>query len=108
MPTTPIEFPAIGSVYEVNFGGDFVFRYRFDSTSSMTLVGVTGQFKGVTESLNVFVEPIRPGVFLVAWQEKARTTVVQVQDYERGQAFIAITSPDSSFLRLKGQLKELG
>ena len=108
MPPAPMTFPTIGAVYEVNFGGDFVFRYRFDSTTSMTFVGVSGQFKGVTEFLNVYVETIRPGVFLVAWQERARTTVVQVQDYERGQAYIAITSPDSSFLRLKGQLKELG
>ncbi len=108
MPHTPAAFPPIGKVYEVNFGGDFVFRFRFDSKSQMTLVGMAGEFKGVTEFLNIAIESIRPGLFMVAWQEKAKTTVVQLQDYERGLAYVAVTRPDNSFLRMRGHLKALG
>jgi hypothetical protein len=108
MATAPAPFPTIGPVYEVNFGGDWVFRYRFDSKTNMTLVGVAGQFRGITEFLNIHVEPIRPGAFLVAWQERSKTTVVQLQDYERGRAYIAVTMPDHSFLRLKGHLRVVG
>jgi hypothetical protein len=108
MPHTTAALPPIGKVFEVNFGGDFVFRFRFDSKSQMTLVGMAGEFKGVTEFLNIAVEPIRPGLFIVAWQEKAKTTVVQLQDYERGLAYIAVTRPDNSFLRMRGHLKALG
>jgi len=37
-------------VYEVNFGGDFVFQLRFDSEKSMTFTRMVGKFKGFTEA----------------------------------------------------------
>ena len=54
-------FPAQGRVYEANFGGDYIYRLRFDSDSSMTFTGLAGATKDFTETVGIVVTRIRPG-----------------------------------------------
>ncbi len=102
-----MQFPAIGQVYEANYSDDYIFHLHFESNTSMTLVGLTGKFKGVNEKLNISVVLIRPNVFLISWQESNKTTVTEVQDFENGIVYANATMPDQTFERLKGTLKRL-
>jgi len=40
-------------------------------------------------------------------QEKDKTTVVHVRDFEKGIVYTNITRPDNTFVRLKGTLKKV-
>jgi len=104
MPTTP--FPAIGHVYEANFGR-WVFHLHFISETVMTLTTAEGPYKGTSETVQIAVTPIRPGVFLICWQEADKTTVVHVSDFANGIVHTNVTEPNGVFIRHSGTLKEM-
>lgn len=97
-------FPGTEADYTADFGGDFVFLLHHTSMNEMTFTGEKGSLLGVTESVRTTVTPVRPGVFVVSWQEKDRTTVVHLRDFENGVVYTHITRPDGTFVRLKGSL----
>ena len=98
------KFPGTDAVYKADFGGDFVFHLTHPSAEEMTFVGQKGALLGVTETVKTTVTPVRPGVFIVSWQEKDKTTVVHVRDFEAGRVHTHITRPDGTFVRLNGTL----
>ena len=49
---------------------------------------------GRSEKVEIRVEPVADRVFLVAWQEANKTTVVQVEDFERKVILTNITRPE--------------
>jgi hypothetical protein len=104
MSTTP--FPAVGHVYEANFGS-WVFHLHFKSETVMTLTNAEGLFKGISETVQISVTLIRPDVFMITWQEADRTTVVHVQDFENGIVHTYVTEPNGAFLCASGTLKKL-
>jgi hypothetical protein len=87
MPHTP--FPAVGHVYEANFGS-WVHYLHFES-----------------ETVQIEVTLIRQGIFMVSWQEADQTTVVHVEDYENGIVHTNVTKPRGGFLRNSGTLKKV-
>src|SRR6266699_2150719 len=91
MPTP--HFPAVGHVYEAHFGS-WVFHLHFASETVMTLTNAQGLFKGTSETVQIAVTLIRPGVFLISWQEADKTTVVHVQDFENGIVHTNVTEPN--------------
>ncbi len=99
-------FPAVGHVYEANFGS-WVYHLHFTSETVMTLTTASGSTKGISETIQIAVTPIRPGVFLVRWQEADKTTVVQVQDYENGIVHTNVTEPNGIFILHRGTLTEV-
>jgi hypothetical protein len=104
MSTTP--FPAVGHVYEANFGS-WIFHFHFQSETVMTLTNAEGPFKGISETVQISAMPIRPGVFMISWQEADKTTVVHVEDFENGIVHTNVTEPNGVFLRRSGTLKKL-
>lgn len=100
-------FPAVGHTYEVDYGGDYLVRFEFQSIRSMTIFGMKGKYKGFTETVEISVTPIRPGVFMVHWQEKNQTTVIHVEDFEKGIIYANITLPGNKVLRLQGPFKQV-
>src|SRR5438034_11780374 len=94
-------FPAVGHVYEVNFGR-WVHHLHFESETVMTLTTAGGPFKGSSETVQIAVTLIRPGVFLTSWQEKDKTTVVHVEDFENSIVYTNITERSGAFIRLSG------
>lgn len=100
-------FPAVGHVYEANFGGDYVYRLRFDSDASLTFTGLAGASKDFTETVPITVTRIRPGLFMVTWQESSLATVVHVEDFEQGVVYTNVTMPDHSFASYMGTLKQI-
>lgn len=95
-------FPAVGHTYEVDYGGDFLVRLEFKSVTALTIYGMKGKYADFVENVAIMVTPIRPGVFMVAWQEENKTTVAHVEDFENGIIYANITQPGNVFLRLQG------
>ena len=103
--STP-HFPAVGHVYEANFGS-WVHHLHFASETVMTLTIAQGPFKGTSETVQIAVTPIRPDVFLICWQEADKTTVVHVEDFENGIVYTNITERGGAFICRRGTLKQL-
>jgi hypothetical protein len=104
MSTT--HFPAVGHVYEANFG-NWVFHLHFASETLMTITNTNGPFNGTPETVQIAVTPIRPDVFMICWQEADKTTVVHIHDYENAIAYTRVTEPNGVFIRRSGTLKQL-
>lgn len=102
-PGTPEaeSFIASGHTYEADFGGDMLVRFEYHSVDSMTVHGLKGQYEGFEETIGISVMPIRPGVFMVVWQEENRTTVTHIEDFENGVVYSNITLPGNESLRVK-------
>ncbi len=99
-----IHFPAVGHVYEANFGR-WVHHLHFESETVMTLTTMDGPFDGASESIQIAVTLIRPGIFMISWQEADKTTVVHVEDFECGIVHTNVTEPRGGFIRCSGTLK---
>jgi hypothetical protein len=100
-------YPALGHTYEADYGGDLVFSMEFHSINLMTFVGLKGGFKGFSETVEISVTPLRLQVFMVAWQERNQTSVVHIEDFEKGIVYSNITFPGNLFVRLKGPFKQI-
>ena len=98
-------FPAAGHIYEVDYGGDLLVRFNFHSISSMTIYGMKGKYKDFVETVKIEVTLIRPKVFMVAWQEENKTTVVHIEDFENNLIYANITKPGNEFLRIQGPFR---
>ncbi len=104
MSTT--HFPAVGHVYEANFGS-WVHQLHFKSETVMTLTNIEGPYSGTSETVQIAVTLIRPGLFMISWQEADRTTVVHVEDFENGIVHTNVTEPRGVFIRRRGTLKKV-
>jgi hypothetical protein len=96
-------FPAIGHVYQADYR-ERVYRVAF-AADGKTLRWAQEPVAdcdrdSVTETYAQ--TPIRPGVFMVTWQETDGITVTHVEDFENDLVHAAITLPDRTFLNLKG------
>jgi hypothetical protein len=99
-------FPAIGHVYEANFDS-WVFHLHFHSETEMTLTNVQGSFKGVSETVQITITPIRRSIFLISWQEVDKTTVVHLYDFKNGIVHTRVTEPNEVFIHNSGTLQKV-
>ncbi len=105
--TQPVQtFPAAGHTYVVDFG-EFAVDLRFESDTRMSHTQIRGPEHGRKESVDITVEEIRPEVWEVSWQEADRTTVVQIDDFEKGLARMIVIRPDLQMVRMSGPLKRV-
>nr|WP_319489271.1 hypothetical protein [uncultured Caproiciproducens sp.] len=100
-------FPAVGHTYEADLGGDILVQFEYHSVNSMTIYGLKGEHKGFTETVEISVMSIRPGVFMVGWQENNQTTVTHIEDFEKGILYSNMTLPGNKSLRLQGYFKQV-
>lgn len=100
--TADATFPGLGHTVQVDFGNKW--DLHFHSMTEMVFTPA-GQPESEGGKVKIAVTPIRPGVFMVTWQEEDNTTVVHVEDYEKGILFTNIGTPDGKFYNLKGTLK---
>jgi hypothetical protein len=101
-PATATEIP-VGHTFEIDFGL-LKPRVTFLSTTHLRFEILEGEYAGLTETVEYEVVPLRPGLFVVSWQEKSKTTVVHVEDFAEGVVHTHITFPDDSFVRLSGPI----
>lgn len=105
MPST---YPAVDRTLTIDFGydgpfGPFAADLAF-SADSLTFVVTRGGLLGKTETLPYVATEVRPGLWVVTWQEEDLLTVVQVQDFEAGTVTSAVTTADQQFVTLNGSI----
>ena len=94
----------VGHVFDIEFP-QFTPRIRFDSASELTFEIVDGPFAGMKDTVRYEVVNLRPGLFVVTWQEKTKATVVHVEDFAQGVVHTHITNADGTFLRMSGAIR---
>ncbi|SMF99650.1 MBL fold metallo-hydrolase [Burkholderia singularis] len=101
----PAPFPALGKQMRVQFG-DVVFDLHFKDEHTMSFIGIAGQFKGVTDTVQYTAREIRPNVYMVYWHEPSTgSNVVHIEDFEHGTVYTNIAQKNGEFLHLSGVLK---
>lgn len=96
-------FPALGHIYKADYG-DPVFRVAFgvDGKTLRWAPFAAEDFDAAATTETYQASYIRPGVFMVTWQEADGITVAHVEDFENDTVHAAITLPDKTFLTLTG------
>ncbi len=100
-------YPPIGRVAEVNFGST-VFRLDFKDNRTMSFEGMSGPFKGITDTVQYTATEVGRNLFMVYWHEPSTgSNVVHIQDWNTGAAYTNIAAKDESFTHLKGTISIL-
>lgn len=100
-------FPAVGRTYRVDFGGGNAFDIEFGHDSDMTFTKLQPPNQGMVETIHYTHRQLRDGLYMVYWQEKDKTTVVHVEDFEKGIVYSNITSPDGNFFNGQSKLERV-
>ncbi|MFT3906663.1 MAG: hypothetical protein QM718_10195 [Steroidobacteraceae bacterium] len=80
-------------------------EHRFVAPGQLHYHVLSGPRRGSEETVPLDVQAIRPGVFLTSWQEQDRTTVVHLEDFERGEFFSHVSFSDGRFIRHHGRMR---
>ncbi len=99
-------FSLVGRTFVADFGQK-TFQLYYESMDKLILTEVKGPTVGRRQVLAVTVVELRPGLFMVNWQEANKLTVTDIEDYASGVVYANLTTPSDSFVQLKGTLKEL-
>ena len=88
--------------------GELRMRYTFDTESSATILIEQGgglATDGHSEKVEIFVEPLRSGIYLNSWTEESGATVSQVLDLDEGRVYSDATV-NGTLYRLRGTVSE--
>jgi hypothetical protein len=79
-------------------------EHRLESLTSLRYRVLSGEHAGSADRVEITVQPLRGGLFLVSWQEADGITVVHVEDFA-AQCFEAcVTFPGGRFERIHGTM----
>lgn len=106
MDTTNLITYPIGHTYVFDIGVAEI-EQRYESAQRMHYKVLTGPRAGVEATVPIDIKLIRPGVFLVSWQEDDQTTVVHVEDFDAGVFHTHVTMPDNTFRRFTGKMRRI-
>ena len=97
-------YPAPGHTFEAKFG-ERVFKLVFDpAKSELTFTRADGS----SDTVAYTAKELRPGVYMVYWQEaNGGSRVTQIEDFEKGVAYANIAAKDGKFYNLTGTWKRL-
>lgn len=106
MNTTPRP-PFAGQTFEVRYEG-------LTATNAYDADGITlryciteGPLRGASGEVRYQWQPVAEGVFAISWQEHDGSTVVHVDDFNRGRSLSFFTTPGPELHRLHGTLRAL-
>lgn len=97
-----VEIPIIGHKFIADFGDD---KYLLDFLSETQLKIELLQGIGRNQTIDIKRSLIRPGVYMVTWQEVDNSTVTHLEDFVQGIVYTNITMPDLTYYNYKGTLK---
>jgi hypothetical protein len=100
--TTATEIP-IGFAFDAGYD-EFQPRVTILSNTQLRFEILGGMMVGMVEVVDYTAVTIRPGLFVISWQEKSQTTVIQVADFAAGISRAYVTFPDSAFMRFTGPI----
>ena len=93
----------MGKTYDVRVG-DVVARVRIESESEAVVS--TSQRSASERRANV--TRIRPGIFMLSWQDAAGLAVVHVADVARGSAYAVVLGRDGTLRHDTGTVERSG
>ncbi len=99
-------FSLVGRSFEADFG-EKTFHLHYESKDRLVLTEVKGPTVGRLQILTVRLVELRPGLFMVNWQEANKLAVTDIEDYANGVVYANLATPSGNFLHFKGTLKEL-
>lgn len=100
--STATEYPE-GMVFDLLFE-EFSVRLSSLPGREMLFHIADGPFAR-TEKVSFDVSTLRPGVFLVSWQEASRATVVHLEDFVEMVVHSYATLPDGGFLKMQAPIR---
>ncbi|CCM79061.1 MoaF-related domain-containing protein [Rhizobium mesoamericanum] len=102
---TTTRFPFAGSTFEVDYG-DLVATNAYSTDENSLIYEITGgSLKGATATVAFEWKELDGGNFVISWQEADGSTVVHVDNFEKGFSLSFFTTPKSDFYRLSGTLR---
>lgn len=104
--STKQKIDVVGNKFIADFD-KYVFELHFESETQLTWKALSNDGFGASETVSITKTEIRPNVYMVTWKEKSGTTVTHVEDFEKEIVYTNITTPDHTFLNLKGSLTKI-
>jgi predicted homoserine dehydrogenase-like protein len=95
-------FP-VHAVYELEFP-EFTAEISVLSAQELQYEIKEGRYER-QEVVNYQAFQLRPGVFVISWQEKDKSTVVHIEDFENKKIYSFGTPADHSFIRTIGNIR---
>jgi|UPI00055FC55B hypothetical protein len=99
-------FPFAGRTYEVNYG-DLIATNSYATNKNSLIYEIThGPLKGATAEVSFEWQELDGGDFVISWQEADGSTVVHVDNFDKGKSLSFFTTPTADFYRLSGSLRD--
>jgi|BarGraIncu00222A_1022003.scaffolds.fasta_scaffold112392_2 hypothetical protein len=104
-----MSYPMIGKSYEVRFPTmAFVLTFLSDKRLRFTVQSSPDLPAGSSHEVDIVMQPLRDGLYLVSWQEASGNTVVHVEDFNEHRVHAFLTMKDGMFIRQDAPLVEVG
>jgi len=101
---TSANYPAIGHVYQIEFGA---LQFRNEYSADGKQMTFTRLSDGRTRTVHYTASEVRPNLFWNYWLEADGTSVARVEDFEQGRVHAVVHFPDGKVLNLKGTLRKV-
>lgn len=82
----------------------FTPRITIRSERELTVEIVAGDNAGFSDTIPYEAIVVRDGIVLLSWQEHIGSTIVHLLDYDSREAYTAVTTAKSEFMRLRGRM----
>ena len=103
-----MSYPMIGKKYHVKFPTMPFYLSFISKTQLQFIVEQSPDLPlGSAHTVDISIQPLRDGLYLVSWQEMSGNTVVHVEDFNEHQVYAFLTMKDSRFVRQSALLVEV-
>ncbi|MGN6223025.1 MoaF-related domain-containing protein [Pseudoxanthomonas sp.] len=100
-----VSAPFAGRSFEVRYEGLAAIN-QYDADGRTMRYRITeGPLRGAEGEAHYQWTRVAEGIFAISWQEADGSTVVHVDDFDRGTSLSFFTTPDGRFHRLDGRLR---
>ncbi|GLK73635.1 adenylate cyclase [Ancylobacter dichloromethanicus] len=104
---TTASFPMAGRRFEVDYG-DLVAENAYAADGrSLTYAITGGALAGNGATVGFEWRHLHGGAYAISWQEADSSTVVHIDDFDRGRSMAFFTTPNGQFHRFEGSLRSL-
>jgi hypothetical protein len=101
----PEQYP-VGQTWLFDIGEARI-EHEFFAPNKVRYRVLDGPRAGLEETTSIHVEAVRPGVFIVSWQEGDGVTVVHVEDFAKRTFYSHVTRPGGVLARFKGSMSRV-
>ena len=103
-----MSYPMIGKKYYDRFPTMSFYLSFISETELQFIVECSPDLPpGSSHTVNITIQPLRDGLYLVSWQETSGNTVVHVEDFKEHRVHAFLTMKDSRFVRQSAPLVEV-